>query len=318
VIANSESRLLCAQKILSGLQKKTVFFSPTTPTFHNKRAFEQRHGTQEILGPRDYLPKEFAPPDSEVFGNRDPLIYPALLEKLRSLSRSSNGFFLHTINLSTHTPWSELKGLTFRNQDSSVSWPTDPVIRGYQDVFHRWDQEFSKFLESVLKEDWAQETLFLVLGDHSIPVPHTGVSAIANVDMRFRIPAFLFYPGIKKGLTLQGPFHQVDLMPTLFNIMALDDEPNTFLGQVIDPRKPEGSLWIFKEENSTLHFREKERFCSGTAENGGPCYRIAKGQDPLFDELADAPRASAEEFKKAMAFLEAINLVIGRDQVLPR
>ncbi len=318
VIANYQTRFRCAQRIFSERGASTVFFSPTTPTFHNKRAFEERQGTQIVLGPRDYLDPSIAPSDTEVFGNRDPQIYPALLRELNRLAESKKPFFVHSINLSTHTPWPELPDLQFRRKNPQVDWSTDPTVRGYQDVFHRWDAEFGRFMDQALAAPWADETLFLILGDHSIPVPHKAIHDVAAQDMRFRIPGILLSSALSKGSRIREPIHQVDLMPTALAILGFDKDPSTFLGRVIPPSGGAGSLWIYKEEDSKLSFREQNRYCLGALNGRVQCYKIPESQDPMYSEVTAIEDASAAETQQAMAFLESINLVIGRDQVLPR
>jgi len=90
---------------------------------------------------------------------------------------------------------------------------------------HTSDRYIGSFLEALTRRPWADGALVVLVGDHGFPAGEHGnfVNAIGAREENFRTPLVLWSPGWLSARNIDDRAHsQVDLMPTLLDILGVD------------------------------------------------------------------------------------------------
>lgn len=88
------------------------------------------------------------------------------------------------------------------------------------------DYAIGKFLEKATQKDWAKETIFIIVADHS-----TEGRGQFDLEMSdFHIPLWIYSPHLLKAQKVSKLGSQIDLLPTLIHMLDLKDE-SPFFGQ---------------------------------------------------------------------------------------
>ena len=88
------------------------------------------------------------------------------------------------------------------------------------------DYAIGKFINESLKKDWAKDTLFVILADHS--TEGRGRFDLEMTD--FHIPMWIYSPGNIQPKRVKRLLSQIDLLPSLIHLLGLKDS-SPFFGQ---------------------------------------------------------------------------------------
>jgi arylsulfatase A-like enzyme len=309
IIANSRTRLHCLQEKLAQSGYQTHWASAAPTSFHYKGRFEADKGTQHIHEPSDYIPLEGQNPEDPL-GVLDRYYYRGLIRVLDEAALNSP-FYLHTINVQTHFPWAHPGDLKL-----------DPMFQGqgfhtnYLGTLANWDLEFHKFLTEILTRKWADNTIFVLMGDHSVPVSTPNAAKLSHVEQRFRVPVLFFSKSLRRARRVDWPISQMDIGPTLAMLAGVTDKPSTFLGRALDFRRANSTPWFFSEDSGKIYFRKLDQWCEGPEPI--KCYRVLEGQDPMYSDLKSGPQVKAQEFVWLRKVMESSFIALGRDMVIGR
>ena len=269
----------------------TVWVSGGLENFHNKRAFESRHGTDRFFG-ADYLEAiPFDGPHSEC-GYPDG---PMLQEAVRILERETQDgrpVFANVLTLSTHNPVSEIPEgpVPPALRAAAIRWPATKDYVGYLSRLRYLDDSLDRFFSALFESPLADRTLVVLLGDHGQRYrPHVPIAQHQVVELMSRVPfAFVTKHQPAPGV-ISYPIHQIDVAPTVADIVGFHGEVSWMGRNVLDGP---GSPWVLAEDEQ-LHFRVGDRACYTLQGDDAPrCYRIDRGVDPMLD--AELPRLRAD------------------------
>lgn len=87
------------------------------------------------------------------------------------------------------------------------------------------DYALSQFFESASKEDWYENTIFVILGDHPGYVLSKPFSTLSGL---YRIPMMIFDPSHNFGKRSDRIVQQPDIMPTLLDYLGFKDRCTCF------------------------------------------------------------------------------------------
>jgi arylsulfatase A-like enzyme len=119
-------------------------------------------------------------------------------------------------------------------------------------TIHYTDEAVGDFFRLAASRDWARRTLFVVSGDHGLPiVPLGGLASTHELaELRHRVPLILWSPLLEGGRVVQGPVSLADVPPTLLGLLGFDG-PRGFPGvDFLDPAVdlPARPLPLYDEE----------------------------------------------------------------------
>ncbi|MEF2966420.1 LTA synthase family protein [Paenibacillus sp. M1] len=210
-------------------------------TFHiNKVTFWDRDKLYPALNFDQYYDKPYFKNDHfNDFGASDEEMYRVGVEKLTELKAQGKPFYAQFVTTSSHSPFvvpedkvkiqlpENLKGTNLGNYITAVNY-TDYAI--------------GKLIEELKANGMWDNTMLAIYGDHfGIQPSETGAAeieeklGIAYDDRisRFNIPFIVHIPGQTLGIVSDITGGQVDMMPTVANLLgvSLKDENFTALGQ---------------------------------------------------------------------------------------
>jgi phosphoglycerol transferase MdoB-like AlkP superfamily enzyme len=135
-------------------------------------------------------------------------------DKIISERESKNPFLLFMLTTSNHRP--------FTYPEGRIDIPSGTGRAG---AVKYTDYAIGKFLEESKKKEWAKNTVFVVIADHS-----TEGRGQFDLEMSdFHIPLWITAPGLQpKTITKLGS--QIDLLPSLIHLLGLKDS-SPFFGQ---------------------------------------------------------------------------------------
>jgi phosphoglycerol transferase MdoB-like AlkP superfamily enzyme len=132
-----------------------------------------------------------------------------LLEKLADIVRSESEPFLALwISLTNHSPYN-LPDDTFQTAS-----PTDTEGK-YMDTVRYTDYHLGRFFDTVSKMELFSRTIFVITADHS-------ARTIDSMKGRFNIPLLIYAPGIVLPRVDSRVGSQVDIIPTLLQLLGLE------------------------------------------------------------------------------------------------
>ncbi|WP_410771195.1 LTA synthase family protein [Fontibacillus sp. BL9] len=249
-------------------------------TFHiNKVTFWDRNKLYPALNFDKYYDKpSFKNDHFNDFGASDEEMYRVGIEKLTELQNQGKPFYAQFVTTSSHSP--------FVVPEDKVKIQLPDNLKGtnlgnYITAMNYTDYAIGKLIDQLKETGMWDHTMLAIYGDHfGIQPSETGAAEITEKlgipyddrISRFNIPFIVHIPGQKLGIVSDVTGGQVDMMPTVANLLgvSLKDDKFTALGQdllnidrnVIGMRYylPTGSFF-----NNEVMFVPGQGFDDGTA-----------------------------------------------------
>ncbi|SMF86075.1 Phosphoglycerol transferase MdoB [Paenibacillus uliginis N3/975] len=210
-------------------------------TFHvNEVSFWDRNKMYPALAFDHFYDKPYFTNDHfNSFGPSDEELYRVGIEKLSNVNKDNKPFYAQFVTVSSHSPF------TVPENFSKINIPSDlkgTQLGNYLDSVNYSDYALGKLIESLKQNGLWEDTVLVVYGDHfginsndtdpSLITSSLGVPYHERIS-RFNIPFIVHIPGLKEGKTIEQVGGQVDMMPTIANIMgiSLKNEQFTAMGQ---------------------------------------------------------------------------------------
>ncbi|MFD0590090.1 LTA synthase family protein [Paenibacillus sp. GCM10027627] len=209
-------------------------------TFHiNDVTFWDRINLYPALGFTKYYDRPaFKNDHFDGFGASDEEMYRVGLEKLSAFHDADKPFYAHFVATSSHHPYyvkKEFKNIEVPSNLSGTQLGHYVIATNYA------DKALGGFIEDLKKKGMWENTVMMIYGDHhglesakNDPawVEQTLGINYADPISRFNVPFIMHVPGVK-GKIHEGVAGQVDMMPTLANVLgiSLKDEGYTVFGK---------------------------------------------------------------------------------------
>lgn len=160
------------------------------------------------------------------YGIKDKLFFDQSIKYMEHLPQP---FYLKMITVTNHYPYD----LDKKNQSIDKTDTGDKTVDGYVQTAHYLDQAIGELMSYLKKSGLEKNTLIMLYGDHyGISGNHHKASAqlldkdsFNNFDnLQFqRVPLMFHMPGLKGGInhTYCG---EIDVRPTLFNLLGINDQ----------------------------------------------------------------------------------------------
>ncbi len=160
------------------------------------------------------------------YGIKDKLFFDQSIKYMEHLPQP---FYLKMITVTNHYPYN----LDKKNQSIDKTDTGDKTVDGYVQTAHYLDQAIGELMSYLKKSGLEKNTLIMLYGDHyGISGNHHKASAqlldkdsFNNFDnLQFqRVPLMFHMPGLKGGInhTYGG---EIDVRPTLFNLLGINDQ----------------------------------------------------------------------------------------------
>jgi phosphoglycerol transferase MdoB-like AlkP superfamily enzyme len=289
--------------------------------------FYPRHGV-EIYDAR-FFPKD-APRSTWGFDDR-----VVLSRAVDVLSEKKEPFLGLIITISNHYPFpvpADSVDTYPRPVLAPSKSPFDPartVPWGFYPHFiqtvHYADEALGMFIERASSRPWFRHTLFVIFGDHGIPLrsdkPY--LSEDDFLETRDRIPLILYCPAWGRGERVDGLGSQVDIAPTVLGLLGVRS-PSAFVGRdLLAGPEPASRFVLNWGDGYTLRLiARKWEYRASVSDDLADIF-----EERLFDRAADPRRvhdlarqkpAIVEGFRDlARRYLRDYPALIRQDRVVP-
>ncbi len=166
------------------------------------------------------------PKDSVAFENAwgvaDESLFANAVTAIRQASAGGQRVFAHIMTTSNHRPF------TYPDGRIDIASPG-----GRDGAVKYTDWAIGHFLDEARKEPWFQDTLFVITADHCASV--AGKTRLP-VD-KYRIPMIWYGPGLVRKGEHEGMISQLDLAPTLLDVLGVQGDDH-FFGLSVFEQKP--------------------------------------------------------------------------------
>lgn len=197
----------------------TSFFMTHESQYDNMNAFFRTNGFDEIFSQEDYPAEKVV----NGFGVQDDFLYSYALERLKERVAKEEPFFTVLLSISNHPPY--VIPPYFQPKSNVVE---DQIVE-YAD----WS--IRRFMEEAMQQEWADNTLFVLLGDHGKMVgnPDTEMPHSYN-----HIPLMFYAPGKLTPAEVEVFGGQVDVAPTLLGLLGIPYVQNNFGVDLLREQRP--------------------------------------------------------------------------------
>lgn len=302
----------CLPNFLKRQGYRTAWFNTYHTTFHNKEIFERLHGT-DLFFDGDYFRSRGLTKQIGTWGIADG---PFLLESVKMLNELAGDHmpvFVNALTSSTHHPFTVIdEGRLSPALEEELR--DSPAYHGYLSRLRYADESIGQFFEALFASPIGDQTLVVVLGDHSTPqLPHFPVTEIQQTEIHFRVPMALVTKNMPLPHRDAKPVHQIDVAPTIARIVG-GRGPATWIGRGLLGRA--GSPWVY-DDGRGLSYRIGGRACYGDhGRRQRQCVRVDFA-DPMYATELEPVDELPEHARLFGAIPGAVRHAIVNDQLAP-
>lgn len=113
---------------------------------------------------------------------------------------------------------------------------------GFKNTLYFADWSIGELLARAKKEGWFDNTIFVFVSDHTSGGPDSD-----SLYNKFRIPLVLYAPKILKPRTIDYVVSQLDILPTLYNLVGLDIPYTAFGKDMLDEQDSDQRVALVSE-----------------------------------------------------------------------
>ena len=207
-------------KLLKSQGYDTYVFHAYHPSFWNRSNMYKSIGINKFYSSNDFVIKE---EETEGWGLGDKSFFHQSLAKIDK----SKPFYSFMITLSSHYPYE-----TFEDNDEFDAGEYEGTILGnYIKAAHYVDNAIGEFIKELKEQGLYDNTLLVIYGDHhafpkdEYELVHKFLGmddSDLNWQLNQKVPFIIHYPGVLNGTVIQTTGGQVDILPTIANLMGLE------------------------------------------------------------------------------------------------
>lgn len=211
------------------------------PTVAKKMGYENiaMHGNtgkfydREIIYPKFsfdhvFLGENYEQTDQVIMGLSDKSFFNQSFNFLKEFDNTDKKFFALLVSLSTHTPFNLPENL--RTIEKEKDDNTD-FVYNYVNCANYTDNSLKEFVKDLEKSGILDKSMIVIYGDHHAYTLNNKKNKESmerwlgrdiDFDDMMNIPLIIYLPGYKKNIKRNNIGSQVDLYPTILNLMAWD------------------------------------------------------------------------------------------------
>ncbi|WP_342667801.1 LTA synthase family protein [Cohnella panacarvi] len=285
-------------KLLSGQGYNTATFHTNQVDFWNRKELYSAIGFDRYYD-RDY----FGDDDHVAFGASDEVLYDKSFDKLQEMSASGQPFYAQLIAMSSHHPYEIPKDKVRFDLPEEFD---GTLVGHYLEAQNYSDYALGQFIDKLKSSGLWDNSIVLLYGDHQgLPLyslDKREKSLMENIlgheygytDM-FNVPLIAHVPGVSYPAKLDTAGGQVDILPTLANLMGLSLDQQIHFGQdLFNQTVNKLPMRHFLPSGSV--FTERKLFLPGEAYKDGENYSLPNVSD-------SAPDVTEEEYNNTLKLL---------------
>lgn len=214
-----------------------------TATFHtNVVEFWNRGELYNAIGfDRYYDQKFFGTEDTVFFGPSDEVLYKKTAEELGKMQQTGKPYYTQVISMTAHHPF------TTPHEKDKIKLPErfkDNMVGDYLRAQSYADYALGKFIDDLKQRGIWDNSVVVIYGDHlGLPMyslDKHGLELMKEIYGReygyldmINIPLIISAPGLPRPAVMENVGGQVDILPTVANLMGASLDDHLHFGQDI-------------------------------------------------------------------------------------
>jgi phosphoglycerol transferase MdoB-like AlkP superfamily enzyme len=188
----------------------TFFFYGGYGYFDNMNAYFAANDYRIV--DRTDFPKETVMSEN-IWGVADEALFDNVIRTFDAKSAADKPFFAHIMTTSNHRPYTY--------PDGRIDIPSPG---GRDGAVKYTDYAIGKFIKDAKAKPWFKDTLFVIVADHCAAVAGKSKLPVEN----YHIPLIFYAPGLLKPASYSPIVSQIDIVPTLMEILGKDGNEQFF------------------------------------------------------------------------------------------
>lgn len=197
-------------------------------------------GNDYITFDRTDFPKESVTFEN-VWGVADEVLFDNALFLLDKAGTGKQRFFMHIMTTSNHRPYTYPEGRI-----------DIPSPGGREGAVKYTDFAIGRFIDQARRHPWFDDTVFVIIADHCAAVSGKTELPVA----KYHIPLIVYGPKIVKPAHFSRMISQLDVPPTLFDILGLEGDDEYFFGTAIHEQPGEPRAFISNYQSLGYYKRD--------------------------------------------------------------
>lgn len=233
--------------------------------FDNEGPFLEQRGYSEYLVVKPFLKPEDASSKIGGWGVEDRVFFKRFFEYFDARLASENGRpqFVTLATIANHFPFNKMQ------ESRRLVFPKPGSIsENYANSVHLSDEGLKVFFEELEKRGLSEKSIVIVTGDHAFPLGEHGNYHLESGynEESFRIPFFMVWKGHLKPEKINVAYSQMDIGPTILDVLGIKGQKTNFTGVSIFFKKPHPLYLIqpYGKHLSVVRYPYKYRFYTAT------------------------------------------------------
>ncbi|BAV34697.1 sulfatase [Sulfuricaulis limicola] len=176
-----------------------------------------------------------------VWGVADEVLFSNAMSVLDRVDTGKKRFFMHIMTTSNHRPYTY--------PDGRIDIPSPG---GREGGVKYTDYAIGRFIEQARQHPWFDDTLFVIIADHCAAVSGKTELPVA----KYHIPLILYGPAIVRPGHFPRMISQLDVPPTLFDILGLEGDDEYFFGTAVHEQGGEPRAFISNYQSLGYYKRD--------------------------------------------------------------
>jgi phosphoglycerol transferase MdoB-like AlkP superfamily enzyme len=228
---------------------RTIFAQSSRRGSFRMDAIARSAGFEEYYGMEDFpIVLDYPDPSASDFG----WDYETLMFVSGKLAQTKGPFLAYVYTGTTHEPFTRLPPRFEKRTPGSLTED------GFLNTLSYADWSLGEFMKKAEQADWFKDTIFVFVADH--PLGKFGVTSPLD---RFHVPLLIYAPGRIKPGTNDVVASQLDLFPTLVDLLGFEDSFSALGDSLL--RKQDG--YAFFMAGSIVGMVGKEGFLTHSLKN---------------------------------------------------
>jgi lipoteichoic acid synthase len=227
---------------LPSILKKQGYY---TSVFHaNNKSFWNRDVMYKNLGYEKYFSEKYfdVNEDNSIgWGLKDSSFYEQSLPYLKEMPKP---FYSKFITLTNHFPFS------LEKEDEIIpEWTSeDGTVNRYFTTIRYEDEALRQFFNRLKEEGLYKDSIFIIMGDHyGISENHNKamseylgkeITPLVHTQLQ-KVPMIIHIPGAENGRVISNVTGQIDVKPTLLNLMGIKERNDVQFGSDLFTKAPD-------------------------------------------------------------------------------
>lgn len=232
---NAENEYTTTAEALAENGYVTASLHPNNKSFWNRNVMYESIGYERFYDIDSY---EVTEENSVGWGLKDKDFFAQSIAHLKEMKETGNPFYAKFITLTNHHPY------TLDEEDATIEKFTSnsKTLNNYFQTVRYMDEALEQFFTQLKEEGLYEDSIIIMYGDHygisenhnEAMAQYLGKDSITPFDsvQLQRVPLIIHIPG-QEGQTISTVSGQIDLKPTILNLLGLEANEDIQFGSDI-------------------------------------------------------------------------------------